>query len=902
MRPRLARPSRFRHARAGARDAGLRPLAIALLVFAASVPVACGGEPAPGPNPIVSGGSVDGGALAALDGGQVTDVDVPACVEAPGRDTAATRALEDGAGSASVAVQGAACARTFALTSTASRRDDDPKSPRSVSEAGRTSLSTRSDLFDALYQLALEEAKENSVEAIKDGAFRGGAALPCAAGGCFETGRKWNYVWTRDTSYAVDLGLGFVDPLRARTSLEFKLSTRRDGSDLQIVQDTGTGGSYPVSSDRAVWALGARALLDHLTGDARTAFRDRALEAITNTAEHDRAVVFDPRDGLYRGEQSFLDWRSQSYPGWTVPDLVNIATSKSLSTNVAHVVLLETGADLATEKGDAALAAKLRARANDLRAATRQKLWLPEDAAFSTYVTTDLDQAPARRFDLLGTSLAILHDVATPEQARAALAAYPTLPKGPPVIFPQQKETAIYHNRAIWPFVTAYWVRAARKVGNDVAFDAGVRSLVRGAALYLSNVENLEVVTGKPWVDDGAYSGPVVNSQRQLWSVAGYLAMVHAGLFGIETRPAGLRVAPFVSKALRRTTFSAADALVLNDLRIREKKVSFVVRLPAVTPGDGAYAVARVRLNGVDAPDGVIDEARLRPRNLVEVDLVEPVGPALAPALRTITDITDYRVLYAPRTPAISGVTLAAGKLSVGIDLAGESAADVTVSIYRDGARVAKDLPGTTGSWQDASTTGETSPSHCYTAELRYASGNVSQRARPACFWGSGNARITAIPATSFDVTGGSKTTAYGKTFYEAWGDAGHTLAGTFQATRSGEHLVQAVYGNGAGSLETGVTCAVKKLVVEEVGGPVVATGYLVMPQRADWASWGDSSSVRAPLVSGKTYRVRLEADARAVNMSAFQHFADYTGGTGGSGGAFFRVNVAELKVLALVP
>lgn len=882
------------------RSAHVSVVSAALLALAASALCGACGDGTGGEGLAPDGPGADGGDARA-SGGEGGDpevpFDVPSCVEAPGRDATSSRSLEDGAGTATVTVTGAACARTFTLASTAARRDDEPKGPRTLVESGRASLSTRNDLFDALYQLAQEEAKENSVDAIRDGAFRSGAPLTCQPPGCFETGRKWTYVWTRDTSYAVDLGLGFVDPARARSSMDLKLSTRRDGSDLQIVQDTGTGGSYPVSTDRAVWALGARELLHHLTGEARVTFRDRALEAIVNTDEHDRAVVFDAKDGLYRGEQSFLDWRSQSYPGWTVPDVVNIATSKSLSTNATHLALLETGAELATEKGDATLATKLRGRANELRAAMRQKLWLAEDAQFSTYLTTELDPSPARRFDLLGTSLAVLLDVATPEQARAALASYPTLPKGPPVLFPQQKETAIYHNRAIWPFVTAYWVRAAKKAGNDLAFDAGVRSLVRGAALFLSNMENLEIVTGKPWVEDGVYSGPVVNSQRQLWSVAGYLGMVHAGLFGIETRASGLRVAPFVTKALRRTTFAASDALALNDLPFRGKKVSFVVRLPAASAGEGAYAVTRVRVNGQDAPDGVVDEARLRARNLVEVELGEPAAAA-ASTLRTISDVSDYRVLYAPRTPGVS-VALSGGKLTVGLDLAGEATSDVTISLYRDGVRVAKDLPGATTSWQDA-TTSETSPSHCYTAELRYPSGNVSQRARPACFWGAGNARITTIPATSFDVTGGTKTTAYGRTFQEAWGDAGHTISATFTATRSGDHLVQATYGNGSGSLETGITCAVKKVVVEEVGGGAVASGYLVMPQRADWASWGDSSFVRAPLVSGKTYRVRLEADARAVNMSAFQHFADYTGGTGGSGGAFSRVNVADLKVLGL--
>ncbi|HVH45870.1 MAG TPA: hypothetical protein VM925_26130 [Labilithrix sp.] len=830
-------------------------------------------------------------------------IPVPSCVEAPGRDTTASRVLEDGAGTASVEASGAACARSFVLSSNADRRDDLPASPRTVAErAGRPSLSTRSDLFDALYQLALDEAAEASVAEIRDGAFRNGEPVACAESGCFETGRTWTYVWTRDTAYAADLGLGWVDPRRAASSLDFKLSTLRGGQSLEIVQDTGTGGSWPVSTDRAVWALGAREILRRLGGPARALFRDRAFAAIVATEERDREVVYDDRDGLYRGEQSFLDWRDQSYPGWTVPDVVTIATSKALSTNLAHLALLRTGAELADEKGDVATKATFTTRAEALRTAIREKLWLAEDDQFSTYLTTDLDPAPARRFDLLGLSLAVLLDVATPEQARASLAAYPTLPKGPPVLFPQQQSTPIYHNRAIWPFVTAYWVRAAKKAENDAAYDVGVRSLVRGAALFLSNMENLEVVTGKPWVDDGVYSGPVVNSQRQIWSVAGYLAMVNQGIFGVEATGEGARIAPFVTKALRRTLFAASDALVLNDLPLRDKKLTVVLHLPSASSGEGAYRVARVKLNGQAEGGGQLLESALLARNLVEVDLEEPAGPGAS--VRTITDVSNYRVLYAPRTPSLSNLHVAEGKLTFSIDRAGEAAADVELSLYRDGVRVANALSGVTSSWSDPATSGETSPSHCYTVEQRYvATGNVSQRARPVCFWGTSNARIASIPASSFTVTGGSATTAYGRYFYEAWGDPGHTITATFTASRTGEHLLQAVYGNGSGGLTTGITCAVKRVVVEELpAATVVASGYFVMPQRGDWSSWGDSSFVRATLQAGKTYRVRLDNDGKATNMSAFAHFADYTGGTGGSSGPFFRVNVAELKVLARVP
>ena len=72
------------------------------------------------------------------------------------------------------------------------------------------------------------------------------------------------------------------------------------------------------------------------------------------------------------------------------------------------------------------------------------------------------------------------------------------------------------------------------------------------------------------------------------------------------------------------------------------------------------------------------------------------------------------------------------------------------------------------------------------------------------------------------------------------------------------------------------------------------------MPQRGTWATWGDSTFVRAKVTQGKTYRVVVTDDAKSVNMSAFSHFATYTAGTGGSGGSFFRVNVAEVKVLGL--
>jgi hypothetical protein len=876
---------------------------------------ACSSDPANGANgshnAMGSSGAVPpGGKLP--DGGFNDPLDfvVPDCITANDSDAGGGNTFQDDVGKATATASGTGCTRTFSVDSTATRMDNLPESPRALKEDGNPSVQTTSPLFDALYQLALADAAEASVASIKDGAFNNGSDLACPAGGCFETGRKWTYVWTRDTSYASNLGLTWVDPIRAMNSLEFKLSARRDGSDLEIVQDTGSGGSYPISTDRAVWALGASEVLQHLTGDARTAFRDKALEAAKNTIAQDRATIFDETDGLYHGEQSFLDWREQSYPAWTDPDVVNIGMSKSLSTNVAHLSLLDLAGDLADETGDAATASTMKDRAAKLRTAISQKFWLSDDRQLSTFYTTALDGAPARRYDLLGTSLAVLLGAVSTAQAEDAIATYPTLPKGPPVIFPEQKETPIYHNRAIWPFVTAYWVKAAKKVGNDQAFERGIQSLVRGAALNLSNMENMEVVSGAAHVDDGAYSGPVVNSQRQIWSVAGYIGMVNGSLFGIEAQKGGVAVQPFFTRGLR-AMFPGGNKLALNDVPIRGHKITVVLNLPDdnnVVAG-GAYVIKAIRFNSVPPEaGGFIADSRLKDRNLVEVDFDLPTAPAAN--LKVLNDVSDYRLLYSPKTPSITSLTVNGGKVVVNADWNGEAPSEITWSVYRDGVLMQPAGMGAfNNTWQDNDTSGDTTPSHCYTVETRWGSGgNFSQHARPVCFWGSDpTKRITTVNIgdAATLVTGGSVAGNHTMN----WGDPGQELAATFTAGHTGAHLVQASYANGAGPINTGITCGVKHVTVEEQpGGAVVGDGYMLMPQRGDWSSVGDSSFVRATLTAGKTYKVRFSNDSHSTNMSSFQHFNAYTGGNGGqddvtkAAGAFLRVDMYSVKLLSLVP
>ncbi|MBK9036143.1 MAG: hypothetical protein IPL61_33690 [Myxococcales bacterium] len=841
-----------------------------------------------------SGGDPDAAPSDGRDGG-----DPPATCVTPVADRAGTARWTDALGQATVEIaDAAACARRYTLATTAPRRDDLPANPRVIDELpGAPTVRTGHDLFDALYALALAEVREASVDAISDGAFNGGAPLPCPAGGCFETGRLWKYVWTRDVSYAVDLGLAALDPQRARNSLEFKLSALRAGGAEQIVQDTGTGGSYPVSSDRVVWALGADALLPYLTGAARTAFADRAFAAIAATVEHDRGVVFDAVDGLYFGEQSFLDWREQSYADWTATAPAAIASSKALGTNVVHLRALEIAAALAEAHGDAAARDRYAGWATALRDRIRARFWDEAAGQFATFAPTFLDPAPARRWDLLGASLAIVSGVATDAQADRMLSSYPHLgPGAAPVIFPEQQLTPIYHNRAEWPFVTAYWLRAAAAAGHDAAADRALLALVRGAALNLSNMENLETVSGAPWVDDGAASGPVVNSQRQLWSVAGYLSMVHHTLFGLRPGVDGLRLTPYLTRGLRNGLFAGTSELALNDLPWHGHAVTVVLHLPPVGGAGGSYAVGEVRVDGA-VVTGPITDDRLGARSRVDVTLLDP-GPVAATSI-TVRGAADWRDVFGPRTPRITAVTRVGASLALGLDVGGEDPATIRLSVYRDGARVATDLLGTTTSYTDATATVTTSP--CYTIEACFTgSGNCSQHAAPMCWWGDGGAAIASYGAGQLTAVGGALAATNGRPHWGDWGDPGHTLQVTVTATRTGAHLLQLVYANGAGGLTTGITCAVKRIVVEDVGtGAVVGDGVVIMPQLGAWDRWGDSTFVPAELQAGRAYRVTVRGDAGTVNMSAFAHFARYTGGTGGAGGEFARVDIAELKLLA---
>ena len=784
--------------------------------------------------------------------------------------------------------------RTYTLSTTATLRDNEPASKQVTfsEQSGQMIVRSGHDIFDALFALAIEETRQNSVSQISDFAFNNGNGVPCE---CFETGAKWNYVWTRDTAYAVDLGLALVDPERSRNALDFKLSERKSGGNLQIVQDTGSGGSYPVSSDRVVWALGAWEVLKFLEGADRTAFRDRTYEALTNTIAHDRTRIFDARDGLYRGEQSFLDWREQSYPSWTADNTVHIGMSKALSTNVDHAILLEVAAALADEVGDHTNATQYQTWADDLKTAIRAEFWLDSEATLSAMKTTELDASAVHKLDLLGLSLAILRGIVSTSDAESVLSQYPHSKMGPPVLWPQQPGVPIYHNRGIWPFVTAYTLLAAKQSGHDAVFDHDLESLIRGAALNLSNMENFEFLTQVPWYDDGPYSGPVVNSRRQLWSVAGYVGAIVKGVFGLEVSQDGFRVSSYVTPRLHRDYFSNTSVIELKNVGYRGKVIDIEIFLPMEVGSGAAYDIDTVFLNGTSLGDVEITTAMLADQNTISVELIE--SNTAARSMTIVDNTSDLTQLRAPIEPSLNSVTQDAGGLRLDYDASGES--NVTFRIYRDGSLVADDLPQT--SWVDADATNVAGRSYCYAVESVFtSSGHASHHSTPVCYWGPNSERVRDVSVYHFrQVAGGDWAWTAGRPHYANWGAQNHVFELLFKPHWTGSYRLQLLYGNGAGGLTTGITASVKEVrIFELASGTEVASGTVLMPHLGTWDRWGESSLLQVEdLDADTTYRMTISDD---VNMSYFAHFEPYTRGLGGGSDTYNFVNISHVRFLPI--
>ena len=377
-------------------------------------------------------------------------------------------------------------------------------------------LSTPFLLEKAVYNMGLDECI-NAVE--PDSTLR--------------TGLFWGGVWTRDVSYSTILSMAYMQPRAAMISLMCKI-----GRNGQIIQDTGTGGAWPCSSDREIWTVAAWELYK-VTGDSQ--WLETVYPVAKKSLTVDMQTLYDAETGLVRGESSFIDWREQSYPRWMEP--ADIYDSKCLGTNMVHYAALVSAAEMAGLMQDAEFAETCRQQAAGLKEAVNASLWMEDQGYYAQFLAGRNDEVLYTKSETLGQALAILYGVAEGERAERLSQSMPIVEFGAPVFWPWIPDIPPYHNRAVWPFVQSFWMHASAQTGNVQGVLNSIGSLYRSAAMFATHKENFVA-------DSGDWKGTQINSSNMLWSLSGALSVTFRVLLGMNYTADALNFAPVVPRAI----------------------------------------------------------------------------------------------------------------------------------------------------------------------------------------------------------------------------------------------------------------------------------------------------------------------------------------------------------------
>ncbi len=660
-------------------------------------------------------------------------------------------------------------------------------------------LETPNTLHTAIYNMGLDEMI-NAVE--PDTTLR--------------TGKEWGGVWTRDVSYSILLSMAYLQPEASKISLMKKVNPEG-----VIIQDTGSGGAWPVSSDRMIWAVAAYELYK-VTGDRK--WLEYIYPIIKKSVDDDALTVAAP-DGLVKGETSFIDWREQSYPRWM--QTADIYQSEALGTSIVHAQALQVLADIAAELGKGKEASEYGARAEAIRKAVNDKLWLDDKGYYAMYNYGRTASILNPRAETLGESLAILYDVASPERARSITENNPTTPFGAAIFFPQIADIPPYHNNALWPWVGAYWAMANAKALNEAGTLEAIGAVFRPAALFATNKEN--------FVLDNGDIATQLNSSNMLWCLAGNIAITHRILFGIRFEKDGLAFAPFVPKAL------AADRTLTN-FRYRRATLDITVK------GYGSE-IKSFTLNGKEHKPFI--PADIKGNNKIVITMADnDVAP-----LR----VNRTRNVKAPLTPVawFEGNTLNWNP----IEYIGK------YIVLRDGKPVAE----THSTAFEAVVPGEYQIIGVSREGIQsFASEPRSNREKI----------IVEMPGEVAEAVSSEIS------YRPEKGIMGYHGAGFREIDRSsapvnipvevpadGTYAIYLRYANGNGPVNTENKCAIRTISVDGK-----RAGIVVLPQRgvANWNDWGNSNVLELPLTAGKhTVTIDFRPENNNMNINTNHALVD---------------------------
>ena len=665
-------------------------------------------------------------------------------------------------------------------------------------------LSGGNAMLEALYNMALDEMV-NAVE--PDTTLR--------------TGKEWAGVWTRDVSYSIILSMAALQPEASMISLLKKIN-----NEGQIIQDTGSGGAWPISTDRMIWIVAAWELYK-VTGDRK--WLETVYPVVVKSLAKDAKTVISDK-GLIKGETSFIDWREQSYPRWM--QTVDISQSEAFGTNVLYVTALNCASEMASELGTTKEAQEFKQAATELAKAIDDTFWIPEKGYYGMYTYGRDNKILNPRAETLGEALAIIFDVIPEEKIRSVSENHPVTKFGAPVFYPQIADIPNYHNNALWPFVASYWTLAQAKAGNEEGVLQGIGSIVRPAALFATNKENLNLDNGDFYTE--------LNSSNMLWSLSGNLALTNRILFGITFEKDGLKIQPFVPESL-------GGHRTISNFPYRNAKIDLTVN------GYGSN-VAKLSVNGKNyRPDQLIPSSVLKGNVKIVVDMDnKPILPM------KVNLVENSKAPFTPVVWLSHDDKIFTGEQPVNnllewnpIEYIGE------YIILKDGKEIARTRQTRwpaieEGEWQVIGVAGDGTQS--------FASEPRNNRKK---FFRDMENETEVMISAEVSYPSESLKGYQGKGFVET----DHHMPSpkvNIAIPKDGIYLISFRYSNGNGPVNTENKAAIRSLYVD--GNDI---GTIVMPQRGvgNWEDWGMSNGLRVNLKEGR-HAMELLFDEEDENMN----------------------------------
>lgn len=619
----------------------------------------------------------------------------------------------------------------------------------------------------------------------------------------FMAGKEWNGVWTRDISYSILLSLAILEPEIAKNSLMRKVKNKR------IIQDTGTGGSWPCSTDRQTWALAAWEVFK-FTGDKK--WLKTAYEIISNSMEDDIKVAFNPSTGLFYGESSFLDWRKQTYPVWMEP--IDIYLSQNLGTNAVFYQTL----NILGEMGELlSIKNAYTEKAEALKNSINKYLWLEKQNYYSQYLYGHYHYSSSPRSEGLGEALCLLFEIADKDKAKNVLENTPVMEFGIPCIYPQIPDIPPYHNRAVWPFVQAYWTWAGARAKNSSVVEHGMASIYRQAALFLTNKENMVA-------DNGDFKGTEINSDRQLWSVAGNLAMVYRIFFGMDFQADRLIFKPFVPKAYQ-------GEFQLKNFKYRNS----ILNIKISGYGNG---IESITFDGKKSRENFINSSLKGNHSIVII-------------LNSKMDPSQYKLSENKMSPRYPDLRLEKNQLSWN-DIKNAK----SYKLFHNG-EFYKEIDALTSNFQLDNTRGE------YQVLAVDSNETESFLSKPLLYVPEN--KIIKIEAEQFGKTSVLNSSGFsGSGFVELSLNDAKAFSFDISVPLSGEYLIEFRYANGSGPINTDNKCGIRALYCNSA-----YSGAAIFPQRGkdEWSNWGISNPISVKLNKGLN-KIELRNEKFTQNMN----------------------------------